>query len=331
MFKRRLSTIAAAVCLAGAGARSLSACDLCAINNATVSRSEASGAVFTLGEQYISAETTQLRGQEVVLPDPTFLHTSVTHFIPGYNFNRDLGVSLNIPFVRKEFDFYNYFFNERHAGKTQGVGDISLIGRWTPWSMQEMTHSLRFNLFAGVKLPTGDSRYLREDVAEEKQLDAFFGGPNHDHTFNGVHLHDLTLGSGSVDGVFGFTTSARWKRLFATAEAQYYLRTEGESQFTFGNTVMVSGGPGAYVISRSHFTLSLQAVGRFENSERDSYGYKTSGQTGMREIYVGPDIGLTAGQHFSGKVGADIPLDIRNNGLQTIPDFRVHASLTWSF
>jgi hypothetical protein len=328
--KTRQSIRAALAAIFMAGAHSVSACDLCAINNATVSRSEASGFSFTLGEQYISSETTQLRGKEIQLPNPAFLHNSITHIIPGYNFNRDLGLSLNIPIVRREFDFQNYYFNRRYKDTTAGLGDISLVGRWTPWSLQEMSHSLRFNLFAGVKLPTGDARYVRDDVAEEKAIDQF-AGVNHEHLYSGVRLHDLALGSGSVDAVFGVTMNARWKRLFASAEAQYYLRTEGEADFTFGDMVMVSGGPGVYLVSKKNFTLSLQGVGRFENSERADYGYKLSSQTGLREIYAGPDIGMSIGRHFSGKIGADIPIDIRNSGLQTVADFRAHASLTWSF
>ena len=54
-------------------------------------------------------------------------------------------------------------------------------------------------------------------------------------------------------------------------------------------------------------------------------------QTGMREIYAGPEVGVTAGQHFSAKVGADLPVGINNNGFQIVPDYRVHGSLTWSF
>lgn len=314
---------------------SAGACELCAINNATSARAEAAGFVFSLGEQYIYAHTPQLHGEPLPEQPHTFLNdqyldTSITHLIPGYNFNRDFGLSLNVPIVRKDYTYYRFGDLGNTTGKSEGLGDLALVLRWTPWSVQKMTHSVRFNLFGGVKMPTGDTRHLREDVQQEAYFDQVFG-VGHDHAFSAVHLHDLTLGSGSYDGIFGVTAKARWKKLFATAEGQYYLRTHGESDFKFGDTVMVSGGPGMYLFVASAFTFGLQGVMRYENTERSLYGSKPSGQTGMREIYAGPEIFVTAGPHFSAKVGGDIPVDIRNNGLQIVPDWRIHGSLTWSF
>lgn len=309
---------------------STQACDLCAINSATTARAEATGFVFTLGSQYISAGNLQLNSQSLPGNNPEFLDTSVIHFIPGFNFTRDLGVSLNIPLVRKDFQYFSKRFGTSPSGRSEGLGDLSLIGRWTPWSYQTMTKVFRINALAGAKFPTGDTAYLKQDLDDEKFYDLVYG-PGHNHLFSGVHPHDLTLGSGSVDGVFGLTTYARWQRLYATTEAQYYLRTAGEGDFRFGDTVMVAGGPGVYAIIQGPFTLSLQGLVRFENTEHSSYGSKPAGQTGMREIYAGPQIGITVGSHFSGQAGADLPIDIRNRGLQTVPDFRVHASVTWSF
>ena len=116
-----------------------------------------------------------------------------------------------------------------------------------------------------------------------------------------------------------------------TAEAQYYLRTEGTDGFRFGNTVMISGGPGAFIVLKKDFTLSLQGVARFEHEAQSSYSGRESNQTGMQAIYAGPQLTMSAGRHFSAQVGGDIPIDIKNHGLQVVPDYRVHGSLTWSF
>jgi hypothetical protein len=301
------------------------ACDLCAINSATTARAEATGFVFSLASQYINSHTLQFESQEFKVPNQEFLETSITHVVPGFNFNRDLGVSLNVPIVRKDFRLYDPGAVVPRDEKSEGIGDLSLIARWTPFSLQKMTHGFRVNLLAGVKLPSGDTRYLRQDVAQNTAL-----GLGHNHAFSGVHLHDVTLGTGSVDGVFGVTTYSRWKRFMATTEAQYYLRTEALG-FRFGDTVMLSGGPGFYLVTKPNFTLNLQAVGRFENTESSYYGAKIDTETGMREIYIGPQMTVTVGQHFSAQAGGDIPLDMRNRGLQVTPDYRVHASVSWSF
>jgi hypothetical protein len=323
------SSLSLLALLAGSQRRA-AACDLCAINSATTDRSQASGFVLTLGEQYISAHTSQYQSEVIEVPDPEYLDSSITHMIPGYNFTPDLGLNLNVPIVRRDFRTYDAVTGNFSNGRAQGLGDISLITRWTPWSQQTTTRSFRMNLLAGIKMPTGDTRYVRDDVAQHKTLDAIYG-TGHDHAFNAVHLHDIALGSGSVDALFGLTATARYKRVFVSTEAQYYLRTEGESNFQFGDTVMIAGDAGAYVILRKNFTLNLQAVARYENTESASYSGIPSSQTGMREIYAGPQVTLTASRHFSAQVGGDIPIDIRNKGFQVVPDYRVHGALTWSF
>jgi hypothetical protein len=306
------------------------ACDLCAIYGATSDRSQAAGFVFTLAEQYISGHTLQYQSDKIVVDNPEFLDTSITHIIPGYNFNPDFGLNLNIPIIRHDFKTYDPLSGNYSKGISQGLGDISLIARWTPYNYQTMSRSFRVNLLAGIKMPTGDTRYVRDDVAQHATLDAIYG-TGHDHAFNAVHLHELTLGSGSVDAVFGVTANARYKRAFVTTEAQYYFRNEGESGFEFGDTIMISGGPGAYLLLKKQFTLNLQGVLRYENTESSRYSGAPSNQTGMREIYAGPQMTVTAGRHFTAQAGGDIPIDIRNRGFQVVPDYRVHASLAWNF
>ena len=74
-----------------------------------------------------------------------------------------------------------------------------------------------------------------------------------------VHLHDISAGSGSYDGVAGLTLNTRWQRWFFNSQFQYYIRTGGESGFRYGDELMVSGGRGGYVLLSKKCTLSLQA------------------------------------------------------------------------
>jgi hypothetical protein len=328
--RRRVRRVAASILGSVLSVSSIKACDLCAIYGATSDRGTASGPVFILAEQYISEHTLQYNSDEIVVPDAEFLESSITHIIGGYNFNRDIGVNLNIPIERHKFRIYDPLGGNFSEGISQGLGDISLIGRWTPYTHETMSKSFRVNLLAGITLPTGDDEFVRKDVEQHAALDAIYG-VGHDHAFSAVHLHDLALGSGSVDAVFGITANGRYKRGFFTLEAQYYLRTEGEADFEFGDTLMISGGPGAYLLLQKNLTLSIQGVVRYEDTRRSSYSGEDSNQTGMREIYAGPQLTMSIGRHFSAQAGGDIPIDIRNNGFQVVPDYRVHGSLTWSF
>src|SRR5205814_7263176 len=140
--------------------------------------------------------------------------------------------------------------------------------------------AVNVNLLAGVKVPTGDTDRLDAEVKSAKGDLALFG-KNHAHgTTGGVHQHDLTLGSGSYDGVFGLTANARWKRWFFNNQIQYYLRTKGEAGFKYGDELIVSGGPGAYLFFGDSWTLSLQLNALYDTMGRDELIGQVSNRTG---------------------------------------------------
>jgi hypothetical protein len=55
---------------------------------------------------------------------------------------------------------------------------------------------------------------------------------------SGIHGHDLTLGTGSYDGILGGQTSLRYKNLFFEAETQSTLRGDGAHQYHFANDLV---------------------------------------------------------------------------------------------
>jgi hypothetical protein len=104
--------------------------------------------------------------------------------------------------------------------------------------------------------------------------------------------------------------------------------------------MIISGGPGMYVPLGEQSTASFQAKLFYETSPRDKLIGQVNNQTGMTAWYLGPLISFTFGEHFSAYAGVDFPLDWRifgrnfriyNNGLQTVPDYRVEAGITWRF
>jgi len=58
---------------------------------------------------------------------------------------------------------------------------------------------------------------------------------------------------------------------------------------------------------------------------------QTSDHTGMTAWYLGPQLAFTWDRHFAANTGADLPLWITNNGLQNVPDWRLHFGFTWRF
>jgi hypothetical protein len=312
-------------------------CELCAIYNADSARDDfAPGLLFTLEELYVSSHTLQFEGNDFsTLPffSNAHLDSSITHLVPGYSFSSRFGVSLNLPIIYGDFRLTQLSTTAQRIdeqGTISGLGDAALIGRVSVIQKVMMRSALNVNVLAGVKFPTGDTERLDEEVASALNDQAIFGR-NHQHgSIGGVHLHDLTLGSGSYDGLFAVTARARRDRWFINGQIQYYLRTEARG-YGFGDQIIASGGPGGYALLKQTSTLSLQANGFYESTARDLIVGQTFNQTGMTAWYLGPLLNLTLGEHFVANAGADLPLHIYNHGLQTVPDYRVHGGLTWRF
>ncbi|HTD87428.1 MAG TPA: hypothetical protein VK850_12695 [Candidatus Binatia bacterium] len=311
-------------------------CELCAIYSASSARGESkSGFTFNLTEQYVSQNTLQQQGDELHLPplNSAYLHTSWTHFVPGYNFNPRLGVNVSIPYIYRDFrrvEFPSTGGVVDEKGNEQGLGDVSLIARFAPFVKVEMNYSILFNVMAGVKFPTGDTDRLDAEVARARQDELLFG-PGHNHSAQGgIHLHDLTLGSGSYDGIFGTALTARWKKFYFNQQLQYYLRTEARG-YRYADMFIASGGPGMYLITSPSWTASLQGNVYYETSGSDDLIGQKNIHTGMAAWYAGPQLNLTLGEHLSLNVAAELPLHYFNRGIQTVVDFRIHGGLTWSF
>ena len=52
---------------------------------------------------------------------------------------------------------------------------------------------------------------------------------------------------------------------------------------------------------------------------------------GLAHTYLGPDVVFTWRENLSTHVAADLPVSIQNTSLQTVPDYRIRAGVTWRF
>lgn len=312
------------------------ACELCAIYSADSARGQSSsGFLFTMSEQFVESGRLQIDGEEIDFPGGDHLTSSITHLVPTWNFSSRVGLSVSVPLVYRSFRFTEQVLGApapvTETGTEFGLGDVSLIGRVSVLQKVEMDYSVVVNLLGGVKFPTGDTDRIRDEVEQSRIFDSFPGLPHEDplgHSPGSVHQHDISAGSGSYDGILGITANKRW---IFNAQFQYYIRTPGESGFEYGDELMVSGGPGAYLLLQDSFTLLLQANAGYETRARDTLLGRKSDRTGMTAWYMGPQLAFTWGEHFAANAGIDIPLRIANNGFQNVPDYRVHGGLSVRF
>ena len=305
--------------LTAASIQSSLACDFCAIYTAAEAH-DGSGFYGGVAEQFTHFGTMQNEGQVVPNPAGQQLDSVIAQVFAGYNFTERFGVQLNVPVVYRSFKRPEGFTTER--GSEAGVGDVALIGKFAAYRHQSEDVTVLLNVLGGIKFPTGNTRRITEEFHEVEVP----GAPA-----SGIHGHDLTLGSGSFDGLVGGNVYARYQRMFVGAGVQYSIRSEGNFGYQFANDLTWSGGPGMLLALRENFTLSLQANVSGETKSTDTFQGAHAGDTGITTVYLGPEITATWRDQFHAELGVDLPVSIANTALQAVPDYRIHAAVTFRF
>jgi hypothetical protein len=176
-------------------------------------------------------------------------------------------------------------------------------------------------LLTGLKFPTGATSRLKEEFHEIE----IPGAPE-----SGIHGHDLTLGTGSYDGIFGEQTSLRYKNLFVETNVQFTLRGDGAHQYHFANDLIWSGGPGYYFVRKRETIIGLQFVASGEYKDIDRFRGAKAEDTGVTSVFVGPRV-ITSYGRWSVEAAAHLPVKIDNTALQIVPDYRLRGELSVQF
>ena len=127
---------------------------------------------------------------------------------------------------------------------------------------------------------------------------------------SGIHGHDLTLGTGSYDGIIGGQTSLRYQSFFFEADTQFTLRGDGLHQYHFANDLSWSGGPGYYFVRKPAVILGVQRVCSGEHKDVDRFRRKVAEDTGITSVFLGPRVIASYGK-LSGEIAAEFPLSNR--------------------
>jgi hypothetical protein len=176
-------------------------------------------------------------------------------------------------------------------------------------------------LLTGIKFPTGDSSRLEEEFHEIE----IPGAPE-----SGIHGHDLTLGTGSYDGLFGEQTALRYKNFFFETNVQFTLRGDGTHQYHFANDLIWSGGPGYYIVRNRDTVFGVQLAASGEYKDVDRFRGEPAEDTGITSVFLGPRLVASRGR-WSAEVAVDLPVSIDNTSLQSVPDYRLHGGISIQF
>ena len=330
--------------LAGAfvgGLRTGWACDVCAIYTGTEMRESRLGLYAGMAEQYTIYGTLQDNGHEVPNPAGERLNSFITQFVAGYTFTPWLAAQANLPIIGREYRRQEA--NGVVDGDESGLGDLSLLALAVPFSDVTENTVIRWSLTAGLKLPTGNSRRLKEEVPSSSSNpdDPFNGHPppraikyhNTGPTSvpSGIHGHDLALGSGSTDFVLGTQFFSSWRRAYVSGTVGYVVRTEGSFGYEYANDLTWIGGPGVFAVLEHDFTLGLQAAISGESKGNDDLKGVAQTDTARTGVYVGPQLQFTWGTSLGADLGLDVSVVQNNSGLQAVPDYRFRGGFTWRF
>jgi hypothetical protein len=312
--------------LAGAVTAPAMACDLCSVYSAMQARGEVERG-FTLGvaEQFTHYGTLQEDGARVPNELHQHLDSSISQIFAGYNFGDRLGLQINLPIIHRSFQRADDT-GGIERGRESGIGDVSLVANFLAYRTATKKSTFAWTIHTGVKLPTGSSDRLQEELDELTAPEPPPGAPE-----SGIHGHDLALGTGSVDGIVGTGLFVRRRRFFISANAQYAIRTKGDFEYRYANDLTWWGGPGVYLALNEDYTVALQLNVSGETKGRDTFQGNKADDTGVTSVFLGPQFSVTWGGRLSAELGADLPVSIDNTALQSVADYRVRAGLTWHF
>ncbi len=314
-----MKTIGFIVLSLAIGAGAAEACDLCSIYASLGAKESATGWFGGAYEQLTHFGTLRDEGKKVANPAGQKLDSSITQIFVGYQFSSDLGVQLNLPLVRRSFRRAAGGGVER--GSENGLGDAAVLAHWRPLLAIHGDTLFTLTLLGGVKLPTGSSDRIREELVEGDASDGAIA--------SGIHGHDLALGSGSVDTLVGTSAFLRYRRGFVTANVQYALRNRGDFHYRYADDLAWSVSPGVYLDLTHENTVSIGAVVSGEHKGLDDLAGTAAEDTGMDAIYVGPQLTYSRSINVYAEVAADVPVRQHNSALQSVPDYRVRFAVTW--
>jgi hypothetical protein len=249
-------------------------------------------------------------------------------------------LQINVPLIYRSFERPEGLAIDR--GTESGVGDISILGKLVVFHKEiggamalkfddpknphivetrEPDSTMTVLLLGGVKFPTGGTSRLKEEFNEVEVP----GAPE-----SGIHGHDLTLGSGSYDGIIGGQFSLRYKSFFFQADAQFAARGDGAHQYDFANDLSWSAGPGYYFVRNRGTIVGLQCACSGEHKGLDRFQGQPAEDTGITGVFLGPRIVASFGK-ISGELAVELPVSIDNTALQIVPDYRIQGSMAIRF
>ena len=307
-------------------ANNLFACEFCAIHNIIDNREREDGDLIAgIAYQYSFSDSPKKQlGFEALGRQE--LQSYITQVYAGYNFNKELSLQYNLPVIYREFRRFKNNHNE--SGSESGLGDLTMLLRYTPFQEFHSNSNYRLDFFTGLKLPTGNTDRLKEVRDDHSERINFRHGGADGNLIGG---DDLTLGTGSLDYILGSSLYYQYSRYHLVGNAQYLFRTEGDYDYQFGNDFQWFLSQGYFLTLDHSHTLALRFRLSGETKEKDKLnGIKQNGSEEMN-LFAGPELILTLGDNTTLQVLADFALENDDSEFEVVPKKRFIVSFNYLF
>lgn len=304
-------------------------CDICSVYSRHHEDPAKSGFYTGMFVQSTQYDTLQLDGRDLSESTGESLESQHLQTVLGYRINERWRIQGNIPMTKRTFT--RNHDGERKSGSVSGLGDTTVLADVQLLDQtEERTHDgWLVSLFGGVELPTGNSDELAEELEHheaEAKRSPEHGTERHLESASAIHGHELVLGSGSYDLLFGAAASYSRARFGLKTRLQYVKRTEGNFDYRFGDEVTFALEPSFDVLHSGDqaLRLGLSVIG--ENKRQDRLRGESVEATDASLWYAGPTVGYSLTRRINAEFNLDFPVSTRGDGLQLFPDRRLRIA-----
>jgi len=303
------------------------ACDVCSTYVALAGRDVAGSTTLNIYQLYSDYDA-PARGGHAFKSSSTQL--SVSHWLTDR-----WALQLGVPYLYRDMD----------GDKEKGLGDATLIALYRLVNQQQEANVIRLDVYAGVKMPTGDSDRLKDEragssghghgsmhrhAAPHAAASAHAKAVMHSPASSPHGGHHVALGSGSWDGIVGVKGLVKKDRWMALAESQYNYRTEGDYGWKHGDEFTWRIGPHYFVALDETKSLSFGVELSGEWRDANELDGEQGNRTSKKGNYAGGVVRYTR-DALQLLAGLELPISDKDKGVRGAADYRARLSAGWSF
>ena len=263
---------------------------------------------FLLTNGFDVGREERLRRGEASVADPSASHELElrTTLALQYGLRNNIQLGIALPYVAHEEAGIGF------EDRAEGVGDVSLLGKWRFYRWDAPGRALNVSLLAELSVPTGED----------------------DATSNGLRLEpELQPGSGGLDPAIGFGLTHEPERWRFNAAFLYRLRTDSDddgwrlgdeliSELAVGNRFWLMPYPGPFMRADLAVRYYWQDESRADGPVPDSGGERAT---------VGLNWAFRPRPALDFQVSVELPFWQDVNGTQLGSDWDAHFTIGYRF